>query len=493
LVFSSAVFLFAFLPITLALYYLLNNSYRNILLLFASLLFYAWGEPVYLILMIGSVLFNWAIGLAMSATRHRNLERGILTLGVAANLLVLAHYKYTYFLISNLNYLIEPITHTSLYAEQIPLPVGISFFTFHAISYIVDVYRRQADALKSPLEMGLYISLFPQLVAGPIIRYHDVASQLLSRTNNIERFTSGIERFVYGLGKKIIIANTLGEIADQAFSATPGNLSAATAWIGIICYTLQIYFDFSGYSDMAIGLARMFGFELTENFNYPYISKSVREFWRRWHLSLSTWFRDYLYIPLGGNRGSAIRVRLNLLTVFFLCGLWHGASWNFAIWGLFHGALLVLERGKFGKLVDNAPAVVRHAYTIAMIMLGWVFFRADTLTQAVAYLQALAGLTSVNGVSPQILALLTNEAKVIVVLGVVLSTPYFAFLSRDWKSRRFPPHAQEPLPSSFIMEKAGIASYPLLSARTIISCLILILSISQVTTTTYNPFIYFRF
>jgi alginate O-acetyltransferase complex protein AlgI len=493
-VFSSTAFLFLFLPVTLALYYLLAPMYRNLLLLAASLLFYAWGEPVYIGLMLISILFNWGVGLAMSSARSRRIEFGILSLAVAINLMVLAHYKYTSFLVSIVNELLGPLLHRTFETKALPLPVGISFFTFHAISYLVDIYRREAEALKSPLDMGLYISMFPQLVAGPIIRYYDVADQILRRGNTVERFASGVERFAFGLGKKVLIANTLGQIADQAFSTPPGTLSTSAAWLGIACYTLQIYFDFSGYSDMAIGLARMFGFELTENFNYPYIARSIREFWRRWHLSLSTWFRDYLYIPLGGNRGSGFRVRMNLFAVFFLCGLWHGASWNFAIWGIFHGVMLVLERGRLGRWIDAAPRSVSSAYTILVVMVGWVFFRAETLAGATAYLKAMFFQGHGQGLPPQLVAAMDPVAMTTLVAGIVLATPMFTFFARDWRSRRFPSHANEPLPDWCIrIQPTDAKSLPMLTARGTIASLILIISISQLALSTYNPFIYFRF
>jgi alginate O-acetyltransferase complex protein AlgI len=296
------------------------------------------------------------------------------------------------------------------------------------------------------------------------------------------------------LGKKVLIANTLGQIADQAFSTPPGTLSTSAAWLGIACYTLQIYFDFSGYSDMAIGLARMFGFELTENFNYPYIARSIREFWRRWHLSLSTWFRDYLYIPLGGNRGSGFRVRMNLFAVFFLCGLWHGASWNFAIWGIFHGVMLVLERGRLGRWIDAAPRSVSSAYTILVVMVGWVFFRAETLAGATAYLKAMFFQGHGQGLPPQLVAAMDPVAMTTLVAGIVLATPMFTFFARDWRSRRFPSHANEPLPDWCIrIQPTDAKSLPMLTARGTIASLILIISISQLALSTYNPFIYFRF
>ena len=493
MIFSSTVFLFVFLPVTLALYYLLSARYRNLLLLAASLVFYAWGEPVYVLLMIASIIFNWAIGLCMSVMPSKRAEFSVLGVGVAINLLVLAHYKYAHFLISTFNGLFGRVIHHTFETHPIPLPIGISFFTFHAISYIVDIYRRQAQALKNPLDMGLYISMFPQLVAGPIIRYHDVADQLLHRTNTLERFASGVERFVFGLGKKILLANALGQIADQAFNTPAQSLSAATAWLGIVCYTLQIYFDFSGYSDMAIGLARMFGFELTENFNYPYISRSVREFWRRWHLSLSTWFRDYVYIPLGGNRGSSIRIRVNLFTVFFLCGLWHGASWNFAFWGVFHGTLLVLERGRLGTLIDKAPRWLSSAYTMLMVMVGWVFFRAENFRDAIAYLRAMFGGGRGHGLTPEAYAYLGAEGLTTLAMGIVLSTPIFVSMSRDWNSRRFPDHAKEPLPAWVSTIGFPDTNIYLQFVRSIVVASIMVISMSSLALNTYNPFIYFRF
>ncbi|MGF6570703.1 alginate O-acetyltransferase complex protein AlgI [Paraburkholderia sp. GAS333] len=493
MVFSSAVFLYFFLPIVLGLYYVLAHRFRNLLLLVASLIFYAWGEPEYLTLMILSILFNWTIGLAMARAPGRRSEFAILSVGVTVDVLVLIYYKYAFFLVSNLNEIIAPFLHRTIPAHQIPLPIGISFFTFHAISYIVDIYRREAQALRNPLNMGLYISLFPQLIAGPIIRYHDVADQILHRSNTLERFSSGVERFVYGLGKKVLIANVLGQVADQAFSTPAGSLSAGTAWLGIVCYTLQIYFDFSGYSDMAIGLARMFGFELTENFNYPYISRSVREFWRRWHISLSTWFRDYVYIPLGGNRASSMRVRINLFVVFLLCGLWHGASWNFAFWGAFHGGLLVLERGPFGKTIDRVPRLIGSAYTLLMVAIGWVFFRAADFHEALVYLRAMFGGAAVRGFTPQMALFLNSQTYVALAFGILLSTPVVTFLARDWKSRRFPYHSNEPLPAVITSLAVDQMQATVLSTRTVAVIVILLMCSAQLAASTYNPFIYFRF
>lgn len=493
MVFSSAIFLYAFLPTVLALYYVSARRLRNVLLLLASLIFYAWGEPVYVLLMMASIIFNWIVGLAVDRTRDMRVGIWVLSLGVATDILLLAYFKYAAFAVSNLNDLLHPLFGRQVSVPRVALPLGISFFTFHAISYIVDIYRREADALRSPLNMGVYISLFPQLIAGPIIRYHDVAAQILHRSNSLERFSSGIERFVFGMGKKVLIANTLGIIADQAFSTPALQLSASNAWLGIVCYTLQIYFDFSGYSDMAIGLARMFGFELTENFNYPYISRSIREFWRRWHISLSTWFRDYLYIPLGGNRVSSLRVTMNLFIVFLLCGLWHGASWNFAVWGLFHGALLAAERGPFGRWLDRAGQPIGSLYTMTSVVFGWVLFRASDLSHAMSYFKCMLGASPATGATPQMFMLLDNQLYATLLVAIALVTPVATSLSRDWRNRRFPMGTAEPIMAA----SAGLSfdgnSLAFLFVRFCMVVCTLVLSAAALSATTYNPFIYFRF
>ncbi|KWZ39723.1 alginate O-acetyltransferase [Burkholderia savannae] len=493
MVFSSAIFLYVFLPITLGLYWALTYRLRNIWLLIASLTFYAWGEPKYLLLMAASIIFNWIIGLLIARASSRKLQFVILTFGVTINLLALIYYKYAFFLTSNLDSLINFLLGKHTGIVETVLPIGISFFTFHSISYIVDIYRKEADALRNPLDMGLYISLFPQLVAGPIIRYHDIAEQILHRRNTLERFSSGVERFAFGLGKKVLIANVLGQAADSIFALPPEGISTPMAWFGIVCYTLQIYFDFSGYSDMAIGLARMFGFELTENFNYPYISTSVREFWRRWHISLSTWFRDYLYIPLGGNRTSPLRMRINLFTVFLLCGLWHGASWNFVFWGAFHGSLLVLERTRIGKWLDAMPKFVGWIYTIMMVMIGWVFFRADSFSYACSYVAAMFGFTKASWFTPQIGFYLNAQVFATIALGAILSTPLAISLARDWRERRFPSHSNEPLPANILALSAFAQNPNYVYIRLIAVLAILTICAAEMAAGTYNPFIYFRF
>ncbi|RDJ25548.1 MBOAT family protein [Bosea caraganae] len=492
MIFSSAIFLFVFLPIVLVLYYLSDYRFRNVILFAASLFFYAWGEPGYVFLMILSILLNWFTGILIDRVKSRRVAFLILSAGVTINIIILVYFKYFTFFASVIISALSGLYDFGDQPEAIPLPAGISFFTFHAISYIVDIYRGQAGAIRNPLTMGLYISLFPQLVAGPIIRFHDIAEQLKLRVNSYERFGSGIERFVFGLAKKLLIANPLGQVADAAFATAAADLSTPTAWLGITCYTLQIYFDFSGYSDMAIGLGRMFGFEFPENFNYPYISRSVREFWRRWHISLSTWFRDYLYIPLGGSRASKATMRINLIIVFLLCGLWHGASWNFLVWGAFHGALLSLERGPFGSFQARLPRPLAHAYTIFMVMIGWVFFKADTLSHAVGFLHAMSGLSDAVGIAGDIAPLVTPKLPFVIAAGVLLSTPIATFWARDWRTRRFPSHSKEPYPSPLgeWLDKDGP---PIFLARALLVPILFALCVSELASATYNPFIYFRF
>ena len=338
MVFSAPIFLFLFLPIVLALYFVTPSRMRNPLLLGASLVFYGWGEPRFVAVMLASALVNYGFALAIGAGTRRRL---LLSLAITVNLGLLAVYKYSDFAVANVNTLLGWTGVPLLARPGLILPLGISFFTFHAVSYLMDVYRGRVPAQRNPLDVALYIALFPQLIAGPIVRYATIAPEIARRRTTWDGLVWGIRRFVVGLGKKVLIANTLARPADAVFGLPPSEMSAGLAWLGVACYALQIYFDFSGYSDMAIGLARIFGFPFPENFRYPYVSRSLTEFWRRWHISLSTWFRDYLYVPLGGNRRGPARVYLNLVVVFVFCGLWHGASWTFLVWGLFHGVFLV--------------------------------------------------------------------------------------------------------------------------------------------------------
>ena len=353
MVFASPFFLFLFLPLTLAAYALVPRGAKNAVLLVASFGFYVWGEGAYVALVLGSVLANWAFGLAISDAADPAAGRRWLAIAVTANLATLAVFKYGNFAFANVNALAPVLGVPPVSVGAIALPLGISFFTFHAISYVVDVYKNNARAERRLSDFALYIMLFPQLIAGPIIRWRDIAAQLGQHEQRQADVAYGVRRFVLGLGKKVLIANTLGQVADKIFNLPGGDLTTPLAWLGLACYTLQIYFDFSGYSDMAIGLMRMFGFRVLENFNYPYVARSIREFWRRWHISLSNWFRDYLYLPLGGNRRGTRRAYVNLVVVFVLCGLWHGASWPFVIWGMWHGLFLVAERAGVDRVLSR--------------------------------------------------------------------------------------------------------------------------------------------
>lgn len=379
MVFSSMTFLWLFLPLVFVLSLIIRRPrLQNYLLLIFSLLFYAWGEPVYLFLMLFSILMNWTFGLLIEKSAvHKKL---FLVLDIIGNLGLLGYFKYTNFILDTIRRLLPS---ASVPETHIALPIGISFFTFQAMSYVIDLYRGRYRAQKNLFHLALYISFFPQLIAGPIVQYKDIEDQIMNRKRTPEKIASGIRRFIYGLGKKVIISNLVASSVDKLFALSPQNMTGAMAWTAAILYTLQIYYDFSGYSDMAIGLGRMFGFEFLENFNYPYISKSIREFWRRWHISLSSWFRDYVYIPLGGNRKGEVRTYINNIIVFFLTGLWHGASWNFVGWGLYHGFFIIIERLGFGKVLKKSK-VLATIYTALVFIIGWVFFRVTSVRQGFA-------------------------------------------------------------------------------------------------------------
>ncbi|MBL7793738.1 MAG: MBOAT family protein [Saprospiraceae bacterium] len=471
MVFSSTTFLFAFLPVVLLGHALLRGiPGRNAFLLAFSLLFYAWGEGWGLILMLCSIALNYASGLLIE--RQPAHARRWLIMALVVNLGLLVGFKYANFLVDNLNMVLLWSDLPTLYLAPVHLPVGISFFTFQALSYVVDVYRGETPAQRNPLRIALYISLFPQLIAGPIVRYVDVRDQMAGRRVSAEDFALGIERFIVGLAKKILLADTLAYTADKLFEAPADALGPSAAWLGVVCYAFQIYFDFSGYSDMAIGMGRMLGFHFLENFRFPYFATSVQDFWRRWHISLSTWFRDYLYIPLGGNRHGETRTFANLLIVFFLCGLWHGASWNFVIWGLFHGTFLILERSSWGRLLQKLPLLVRHAYLILTVLIGWVFFRADNLTQAIDYLKAMMGANA----APTYYAGLFLNTETILTLAAAafLSLPYYARLAARIEAPAF--GKQWPR----LIHRSALIGLFALSLITLIN-------------STYNPFIYFRF
>ena len=388
MLFSSIVFLFTFLPAVMILYYLLPVRFRNVILLLASLVFYAWGEPVYLFLMLLSILFNYFSGLDIARNlQDKRAAKRSLVFNLIINLAVLGFFKYEGFVLDTLNGILP--VHISYHA--LPLPIGISFYTFQILSYIIDVYRGNVKVQTNLPNFALYVTMFPQLIAGPIVQYADVDEQLASREVSWTKFGEGSMYFIRGLAKKVLLANTSGMIFTEVSGLAKGNIAVVTAWLGAFAYMFQIYFDFSGYSDMAIGLGKMFGFEFNMNFNYPYVSKSITEFWRRWHISLSSWFRDYVYIPLGGNRVSKIKHIRNLLIVWFLTGLWHGAAWNFVAWGLYYGVILIIEKYFLSPVLDRLPDVVRHIYSIVLVVIGWVLFFSSSFGQAADYIRVMFG------------------------------------------------------------------------------------------------------
>lgn len=479
MLFTEPTFLFVFLPLLLALHVVPWPRYRNGLLLLASTVFYAWGGGAFTWLILASILFNYRAAFAVDRWRGTAAGSRLLAAVVAANLAVLALFKYANFAAENLNAALAALGASPVPMPMVVLPIGISFFTFHAISYVVDVHRRDAVAQKGPVEAALYLLLFPQLIAGPIVRYRDIAAQLTRRVIALDDAAEGARRFVVGLGKKMLIANVVAGPADEIFAMPAAELTAAHAWLGVACYTLQIYFDFSGYSDMAIGLGRLFGFRFTENFHYPYAAASIQDFWRRWHMSLSAWFRDYVYVPLGGNRVRPVRLYLNLLTVFFLCGLWHGANWTFVAWGLFHGLFLVAERLGLAAVVARLPRPARHAYAMAVVMVGWVFFRAGSLPAAFGMLKALAG----GGLAqPTVYAAswyLTPELGLAALAGMLGAWPLVPGLARVTSRAG---GSGEPVVGVVPSALATLALLAVFAA-----CLMLVAA------RTYNPFIYFQF
>ena len=388
MVFSSMLFLWIFLPVVLLLNWIVPKKGKNIVLLIASIVFYAWGEPKYVFLMLFSIVMNYVLGLIMDK-REGGARKIVLAVAVVANLLLLGYFKYYDFIAQSVNNLFFGGAEV-FDIKNIALPIGISFFTFQILSYIIDLFRREIKVQKNILDLALYISLFPQLIAGPIVRYSDVAAQLKNREAPSSKKAEGIRRFVIGLAKKVLISNTVAYVVDQIYALPPTDLTQGAAWLGALLYTLQIYYDFSGYSDMAIGLGKMLGFDFLENFNFPYIATSIQNFWRRWHISLSTWFRDYLYIPLGGNRKGKVRTYINLLIVFFAPGFWHGAGFNFILWGLYHGFFMIIERLFLGKLLDKNPLkFLNYIYTMFVVIMGWVLFRAESLEYAKSYIKRM--------------------------------------------------------------------------------------------------------
>lgn len=461
MLFSSMTFVFMFLPLVFTAYLLMPPRFRNGLLLAASILFYAWGEPRYVAIMLLTVFVNW-LG-ALLIARYSKRKSLILAATVCADLGILFYFKYFNFAIRNLN---------ALWGADIPfaeviMPIGISFYTFQALSYLADVYHGEVKAQKNIYNLALYITLFPQLVAGPIVKYHDIAGQLSNRTISLDKVLYGVRRFIIGLAKKVLIANTLGVAADAIFAQPVTNFDALTAWAGALAYSLQLFYDFSGYSDMAIGLGAMFGFKFFENFNYPYISKSVSEFWQRWHISLSSWFKEYLYISLGGNRNGRARTVFNLAVVFLATGIWHGAEWTFVAWGVWHGAFVIIEKLS-GWHKTSRFKLLHHAYCLLVLIIGWVIFRAENLAYAYVYLQNMFGLLSTHNIANQIGAYIDNLELIVLTVAIVCALPIF---------------------KNMMKVKSSWANL----AINIWLLILFLLSTAALASSTYNPFIYFRF
>lgn len=464
--FSSVIFLFYFLPITLACYYIAPQKWRNFVFLLASLFFYAWGETRYVLLLLLSIGMNYAFGLLIGRTQAR-AAKAWLILALVANIAFLGLFKYTAFAAENINALFG----ISLSVPKIHLPMGISFFTFQAISYVVDVYRGEAQAQPRVSRVAYYIASFPRLVVGPITRFPDAIAEIEHRTYSSAQVAEGVSRFLVGLSKKVLLSDSLGGVADTMFRLSSGELTAVSAWLGIVCYTLQIYFDFGGYSDMAIGLGKMFGFTINENFNYPYICTSVKDFWRRWHISLSSWFRDYVYIPLGGNRCTVAKQVRNLLVVWFLTGLWHGAAWTFIAWGVYYGLWLLAER-YFEPWRAKLPVLLQHSYAILIVMIGWVFFRADNMRMAGNYLAAMFGFAPL-GFADATARMQLHDHIGLLAVAILACTPlmkqlYMRLCARFGEAVALP-----------VRLLGGMAAFAL--------CVLFMVN------SNYNPFIYFRF
>lgn len=463
MVFSSLTFLFFYLPVVLGVYYALPRKFRNAALFIVNLVFYGWGEPKYIWVMVATTLVNYACGLLIERFReNRRLCRFFLLLSVGASLGFLVYFKY-------FNFFVQSLQGMGLFSafspEQVTLPIGISFYTFQALSYTVDVYRDDTKAQKNPIVFGTYISLFPQLIAGPIVRYKDVERQLISRRESVAMFARGIELLIIGLGKKVLLANQMGVLWDGLLAMD--DRGALGAWVGVLAYAFQIYFDFSGYSDMARGLGKMFGFEFMVNFNYPYISKSITEFWRRWHISLSTWFRDYVYIPLGGSRKGSGRTILNLFVVWFLTGFWHGASYNFILWGLYFFVFLMLEKFVYGKLLEKLPAVFRHIYAMLIVLFGWLLFYFENMAELGGYLKSMFQLGSPLGRDAGTLIL---SFLPLLFIACIASTPLVSTLAGRVQNRKW------------------------FGAVRIAACVIGLITVTAVlVSSSYNPFLYFRF
>ena len=468
MVFSSLEFMFLYFPVVLLLYFVTPLKWRNVTLFVTSLIFYGWGEPLYVFLMLATItvdyFFGWMVGKYRESNRKR--ARAYMVAAIVINLAILGFFKYANLVVDT----ITALTGVTLTHIDVPLPVGISFYTFQALSYVIDVYRMDANAQRNYTAFGTYVTLFPQLIAGPIVRYQDVDDQLRSRTHSMERFASGVRTLAAGMGKKVLLANAAGEIWTRISEAP--ETTVAAAWLGIIMYTFQIYFDFSGYSDMAIGLGKMMGFSFRENFYYPYMANSVTDFWRRWHISLSTWFREYVYIPLGGNRRGRGRQIFNLLAVWFLTGLWHGASWNFVAWGLYYFVLLMLEKTFLLKLLDKLPKFVGHVYTLITVVFGWLLFVFTDFAAGMRYLATMFGGGSATGFIDAGGVFDWTSSLILLVILVIASTPY----PRKWLYR--------------LWEKYDA---PVRAVTAVLCLAVFFIALAYLVNSSYNPFLYYRF
>jgi alginate O-acetyltransferase complex protein AlgI len=498
LVFSSVVFLFFFLPLVLVSHYIIPKSkmwIKNLLLLIFSLIFYYWGEHNAIFIMVACILINYSAGILLTRNidsdallnpgEHTFSQKCTLIISVTLSLGLLIYYKYTNFAVVNWNVLSNYFNMPNLTIKEfktILLPLGISFYTFHALSYTFDIYYGKLKVERNIINFAGYVVMFPQLVAGPIVRYRDIWKQFAYRTTTKIGFVNGIQRFIIGLAKKVLIANTVAKAADGIFAIPSDQLSCTLAWIGVISYSLQIYFDFSGYSDMAIGLGMMLGFRYKENFNYPYVSQSIQEFWRRWHISLSSWLRDYVYIPLGGSRKGILRTYINIIIVFFFCGLWHGANWTFIVWGLWYGFFLVLERLGLRTLLDQTGRFIRHLYVILVVLIGWVFFRSDTMIIALRYIGTMFGMDNSNGPERLISEFIQIDVIIAIIIGCIASINIPKIVNKiiTLKAKQQPrrKHTIFTIYKSIIM---------------LLTLLLFVMSIMSLANGYYNPFIYFRF
>ena len=470
MVFSSILFITRFLPLILTIYFIVPKRIRNLVLFLSSIIFYAWGEPIYILLMCFTITVDYVFGIIIDKqiTAGRKKRAKISLAGaVAINLLLLGFFKYANFAIGTVN----SLTGAGIAVIKLALPIGISFYTFQSLSYVIDVYRGDTKVQKNILDFGTYVTLFPQLIAGPIVRYRTVAKEMKGRVENRADFARGISRFILGMGKKVLLANNAGLLWDSVNALMDSQMSVGSFWLGILAYTFQIYFDFSGYSDMAIGMGLMFGFHFDENFNYPYMAKSITEFWRRWHISLSTWFKEYVYIPLGGNRSGIAKQIRNIIIVWMLTGFWHGASWNFAVWGLYYGAILILEKVFLLKWIEKMPKFVRHIYTMLLVIIGWVLFSFDSFKRGAGFIAGMFGLGGYGFVNTEFIYLLLNNIILLVIL-IIASTD---------------------LPKKCIEKFAATRNIAVKFVNIAVLEIIFGICAAYLVAATYNPFLYFRF